>query len=127
MAAGKTKERRWKKKYCEWDGKNYGSHVHDDGMAPDIQCEKNKKKSFVLLNDVYTVRYHRFVWMFPFHHRHTALYIRPHVLYILELFAVFELCVELRYELNGWEIGSKDVGVLYKIKDMCSKGCHLEF
>lgn len=47
MAARKTKERRWKKKYCEWDGKKYGSHVHDDGMAPDIQCAKIiKKKMF---------------------------------------------------------------------------------
>lgn len=40
----KNKRKTMKKKYCEWDGKKYGSHVHDDGMAPDIQCEKNKKK-----------------------------------------------------------------------------------
>lgn len=53
-----------------------------------IYNAKKNKKSFVLLNDVYIARYHRFVWMFPFHHHHMALYIRPHVLYILELLFV---------------------------------------
>lgn len=62
---------------------------------------KKVKKSFVLLNDVYTARYHRFVWMFPFHHHHTAFihtYTCP--VYLGIAFCIFKWCVELRYE---WE------------------------